>query len=286
MAGYAFFLGCVMPMRYPGIESATRAVFEELGVELKDMPGASCCPAPGVTHSFDQKTWLAVGARNLAIAEQQGVDILTVCNGCFGSLFDIAHHLKHDPKALEEANKVLAEIGMKYSGNVNVRHFAEVLHNEVGVEEIKKHVKQPLKLKAAIHYGCHFLKPSDIKGIDDPERPRMLDTLVEAVGPKSLDYKDKQMCCGAGGGVRAREGDVARKMTQEKLDIINQAGGDLIVDVCPFCHLQYDISQKELGGAEAGYNTPVVHLSQLYALAFGVDKNKLGFNAQAVKVEL
>ena len=109
MAKYAFFLGCIAPLRYPGIEKSTREVCAALGVELVDLQDASCCPAPGVIRAFSKKTWLAAAARNLALAEQQGLPILTICNGCYGSLFDAAHELAHDEKLLAEVNEILKE---------------------------------------------------------------------------------------------------------------------------------------------------------------------------------
>jgi heterodisulfide reductase subunit B len=281
--GYSLFLGCVAPNRYPGVESATREILKELDVEFAELEGASCCPAPGVTRSFDQNTWLTIAARNLAIAEGQGNDILVICNGCYGSLFEAAHML-HDEKKREEINKNLAEIGMKYDGKTKVRHFVDVLMNEVGVEKISSKVKiKQDKLKVAVHYGCHFLKPHKLKGIEDPERPTILDKLVEAVGAESVDYMDKNLCCGAGGGVRARVPDLALNMTKQKLENIQAAGANTIVNPCPFCHLQYDRGQKDL---EWENKFPVLHLSQLYGLAFGVDESKLGFDMHATPVTL
>lgn len=279
-----FFLGCIMPMRYPGIESATREVLKALGVELVELKGASCCPAPGVTRSFDQNTWRAIAARNLVIAQNAGVDVLTICNGCFDSLFETAHQLNHDKEALAKVNKVLKEIGMEYKGETVVRHFVEYLHREVGLDAIKSKVKENggKPLKAAVHYGCHFLKPSTVKKIDNPERPTIFDEIVEALGVESVEYKDKGTCCGAGGGVRARTPDVALKMTKENLTNMKAAGVEVIIDCCPFCHLQYDIGQAEL----KEFQIPVLHLSQLMGLRFGLAKEKLGLEAHKTPVKL
>ena len=281
MKKYVFFLGCIAPLRYPGIEKSTREVFKTLGVELVDLDGASCCPAPGVIRSFSQTTWLAAAARNLALAEKAGLDIVTVCNGCYGSLFDAAHVLHENKDKLEEVNKILAEVGLKYSGETKVKHFAEILYNEVGIENIKKAVKKPVSYKVAAFYGCHFLKPSITKKVDDPENPKILDDLVEAVGAKSMLRKQKMICCGAGGGVRSQFGETAMKFTLANLEMMKNSGAEMIVDVCPFCHLQYDASQKN-----SGYAFPVIHLSQLYGIAMGMDAKNLGMDAHITPVKL
>jgi len=283
MAKYGFFLGCIMPLRYPGIESSTRAVMDALGVELVDMQGASCCPAPGVMRSFDQTYWMSVAARNLVIAQKMGVDVLTICNGCFDTLFEVDHKLNHDPELRKQVNKILKEAGVEeYQGNVNVRHFVELLYKDVGVEAVRAKAKAGKGMKAAVHYGCHFLKPSNIKKIDDAERPHIFDDIVEAAGVTSLPFKDKGTCCGAGGGVRARTPDVALKMTKENLTNMKAAGAEVIVDCCPFCHLQYDAGQAQL----KEFGIPVLHLSQLLGMAFGLDKAKLGLEVHQTKVNL
>ncbi len=281
MAKYAFFLGCIAPLRYPGIEKSTREVCKALGIELVDLKDASCCPAPGVIRAFNKKTWLAAAARNLALAEKEGLEIVTVCNGCYGSLFDAAYELAENKELLAEVNKVLAEIGMEYKGTTKVHHFAEVLYNEVGVEKIKAAVTKPLDYQVAAFYGCHFLKPSAIKQLDDPENPHILDDLIEATGAKSMPRKMKVMCCGAGGGLKAAFGDVAKKFTEANLMSIQESGAKYIIDVCPFCHLQFDGVQKDLG-----YNIPVLHLSQLLGLAMGMSEADLALSAHITPVTL
>ncbi len=281
MAKYAFFLGCIAPLRYPGIEKSTRVVFDRLGVELVDIQGASCCPAPGVIRAFNRTTWLAAAARNLALAEKMGLPIVTICNGCYGSLFEAADVLAKEPEQLAKVNDVLKTIGMEYKGTTKVYHFADVLYREVGIDKIKAAVTKPLSYGVAAFYGCHFLKPSSIKNIDDSENPHILDDLIEATGCKSLPRKQKTLCCGSGGGLKAAFGDVAKEFTKTNLENIQASGAQFIVDVCPFCHLQFDSAQKDLG-----FNIPVLHLSQLYGIAMGMSEDELGLSAHKVPVKL
>ncbi|CDG65372.1 CoB-CoM heterodisulfide reductase subunit B [Methanobacterium sp. MB1] len=284
---FAYFLGCIMNNRYPGIEKATRVMFDKLGVELQDMEGASCCPAPGVFGSFDRTTWATIAARNITIAEEQGNDIMTECNGCFGSLFETNHLLHEDAEMKEKVNNILAETSdREYKGEINVRHFAEILYNEIGLDKLSEAVTNPLNLNVAVHYGCHFLKPSAEIDIDDPIQPTILDELVEVTGAKSVPYKDKMMCCGAGGGLRSRDIDVTLSFTREKLQNMKEAGVDAIVNVCPFCHLQFDVGQTEVNKKYGeNWDIPVFHLAQLYGLAMGVSKEELTVDAHQISTD-
>jgi heterodisulfide reductase subunit B2 len=283
---FAYFLGCIMNNRYPGIEKATRIMMEKLGVGLEDMKGASCCPAPGVFGSFDKTTWASIAARNITIAEDMGMDVLTECNGCFGSLRESNNLLKEDEEFKGKINGILGEVGREFKGEVNVRHFAEVLYNDVGLDKLSEAVTTPLNLNVAVHYGCHFLKPRAEVGIDNPMKPTILDELVEVTGAKSVPYKEKMMCCGAGGGLRARDLDVTLDYTKEKLQNMSDAGVDAIVNVCPFCHLQFDVGQKEVNKKYGtNFQIPVFHLAQLYGLAMGLSPEELTVDAHQISAD-
>ncbi len=280
----AYFLGCIMNNRYPGIEKATRQLFDALDIELKDMEGASCCPAPGVFGSFDEKTWASIAARNLSIAEDMGMDIMTECNGCFGSLTECNHMLKESEDKKAEINEVLSEVGKEFKGTTEVKHFAQILRDDVGYEKLASLIEKPLDLNVAVHYGCHFLKPTAEIGIEEQaEDPSILDDLVEITGAKSVPYEDKMMCCGAGGGLRSRDLDVTLSYTKEKLEHMTEAGVDAIVNVCPFCHLQFDQGQTEVNDKYGtDYALPVFHLAQLYGLAMGLSPEDLTLDKQVV----
>jgi heterodisulfide reductase subunit B len=283
---YALFLGCIIPNRYPGIELAMRNVAPMLGMELRDMEGASCCPAPGVFKSFDKLTWLSLAARNLCIAEALGYDIVTLCNGCYGSLKEANQVLKENSELKEKVNVLLRDVNKEFKGTIEVRHFVELLYRDFGTERIGALVKKPLNLNVAIQYGCHLLRPTKRREIKSSERPKFLDELVEVLGAKSVPYKDKMMCCGAGGGVRTAALDVSLDMTREKLQNIKDSGADLIVSPCAFCHLQMDRGQIEIRDKMGiFFDIPVLHYVQLLGLAMGLAPEDLGVYNNAISTE-
>ena len=278
---YGLFLGCVIPNRYSMIERSIRTVFKNLDVELVELPGASCCPAPGVFKAFHIPTWLVIAARNITIAEELGIDIITGCNGCFGTLRDAWSELKHDVKLKEMVNTHLAKIGKEYLGSIEPKHVVQVLSLDLGSEILKNYIKKEFKdLNVAVHYGCHIAKPSENRPWGgEYEYPRFLDEIVELTGAKSIDYKDKMLCCGAGGSVRSAVKEVSLDFTREKLENIRAVGADAIITCCPFCHLQLDLGQVEVNGLfkpEEPFKIPVIYITQLLGLAMGLEPKDVG----------
>lgn len=279
MMGLSLFLGCVIPNRYPGIEIASKLCLAMLGVDCVELEGASCCPAPGVFRSIDKATWLALSARNIALSEAMDRDILTVCNGCFATLADANETMKKDAELREETNTHLAEIGRTCKGDIDIRHIIEYLYKDIGTDALRNHVVMPLDLRVAVHYGCHLLRPSEDRKLGSVERPVFFDELVECLGATSVDYPDKNYCCGAGGGVRSALKKGSLGLAQHKLSMIDGVGVDCIVNACPFCHMQLDSGQdeiKQLTGME--YNIPVLHYTQLLGLALGLTPQMLGLH--------
>lgn len=280
---YGLFLGCVIPNRYPMIERSIRDVFDELGAEMLDLPGASCCPAPGVFRAFHIPTWLVIAARNIAIAEELGVNPITGCNGCYGTLRDAWYDLEHNPEEKKHVNELLGKVGRSYKGNFEPKHIVQALYLDMGMDYLRDFMSYKFDdLRIAVHYGCHIVKPSDKRPWHGQyENPRFLDEIVELTGAKSIDYKDKFMCCGAGGAVRTAVKEVAADFTREKLVNMRDAGVDAIITCCPFCHLQLDLGQVEVNnfyGDIIGepFSIPVIYITQLLGVAMGMDPNRLG----------
>jgi heterodisulfide reductase subunit B len=279
---YAYFLGCITPNRYPGIEKASIVVMNRLDSELVEMKGASCCPAPGVIGSFDLFTWSVIGARNLTIAEELGTDIIVTCNGCYATLQEANHLLKHNEKLRTRVNETLSKVGREYKGTIEVKHIIEVLRDDIGYDQVKQEVKTPLNgINVAVHYGCHFLKPSEVRGQGTSENPQDLDNLVTILGGQSVDYKDKLMCCGAGGGVLTAKADISIDITKDKVAGMKEAGADCLITPCAFCHLQFDRGISQLMKNDAKYELPVIFMTQLMGLAFDMTPEELGIGENA-----
>jgi heterodisulfide reductase subunit B len=276
-----------MPNRLPGLEASIRAVLPKLGVHLEDLEGASCCPAPGVVRSFNEPTWLALASRNLALAEMSGHDIITGCNGCYATFKEALAEVREHPARLKEIKKIFKGMNLKYKGKVEAKHVIEVIA-ELGPDLVRESVTRSLEgLKVGVHYGCHLLKPSKNRPWEQVQRPTFLDELVEATGAESVKYKDKNLCCGAGGGVRGSQVALSYDIAKEKLENLIEAGVDCIVDVCSFCHLQYETAQAQLN-KEFGknrYQIPVIYYTQLIGLAMGLDPTELGLDNHVISTQ-
>ena len=248
-------------------------------MDLLDMVGATCCPAPGVFGSFDRVTWASIAARNLTIAEQGGHPITTGCNGCFASLWDSNYELKHDEELRTAVNENLAEIGRVFKGSIEVTHYVDALYDTAGLPKIRKRITNPLKgVRMALHPGCHWMRPKLIKQKDESERPHIFRELCEASGAEYVPYKDELICCGAGGAVRTADVKVSLEFTKQKFESLADAGGaDIIVTPCPFCLLQLDLGQVEIEKYFGEKHViDVMHVTELLALAFGHKPDEFG----------
>ena len=221
-------------------------------------------------ESIDHKTGLVMAARNICIAEEMGLDIVTLCNGCFEVLTKVNKILKEDKKLRDEVNEVLSDLGREFKGTVEVKHFVKMLVEDVGIDKIEGLIKRSFKgLKVAVHPGCHLLRPSDIIEFDDPEVPIFFDSLINVTGAQSVNYPNKLECCAA--ALLAVREELASKIALEKVATVKKYA-DIIVTSCPFCYLQYETSQ--LTASEA-YDVPVIHLPQLLGLALGLNYDEL-----------
>ncbi len=269
---YGFFIGCTIPLKLPHLEKAFRDVAGILDVKLKEMEGVSCCPEPVSLQSLNIDTWVALGARNLAIAEKMGVNIMTICSGCYETLKTVSVLLEEDEEYLGKINGILQKIGYNYTGKTKVYHFVELFSQPEWLEKIKKLLLKPLDdLNLAVHYGCHLIRPSKIMQFDHPEKPEKIDIILEALGAKTVEFANKLECCGF--CARLQE-EIGMKLVEDKMTELCELEEDVdaLIAVCPSCTTQYDRKEKLIArktGKEL--NIPVLYLAEVMAIALGIE---------------
>ncbi len=273
------YRGCTTPVRLPAYEASTIAVLKKLGVNLIEMEDANCCGAQYVEF-IDKRAFTALSGRILALAEKAGYDILAICGACSGSLKTTKHLLDTDIRARDEVNSLLAEEGLKYTGNVRVRHLLQVLAEDIGYDAIERAVVNPYTdVKIAAHYGCHVTRPYEIVQVDDPENPTILDRIVEAVGGTAVDYPGKTRCCG--GPLLGIDEDVASIIGRDKINNIRGVGAMGIVTACVFCGVQLtQVQFGEKAGDQA--KIPVIPIPQFIGPALGLEEDTLGFDLNKI----
>ena len=279
MKYYTYFPGCSAEATAIGLGLSVQAIAKPLDMELIELEDWTCCGSTPY-GSLDELESICVAARNLALAEKTGLDLLTPCSSCFVTLYKANTQLKDHPQLMAQINEALAVANLEYRGSVRVRHLTEVLVNDITPEVITTKIKRPLNgLKVAPYYGCQLVRPD--YGFDNPEFPQSLDRLVECLGAEAVPFPLKNRCCG--GSLIISEEDLALGLLRKLLDNALENGAQCIVTPCPLCQTNLDAYQSRVNSKfKTRYNVPVLFITQLIGLALGIDPESLGLNTNIV----
>jgi heterodisulfide reductase subunit B len=253
--------GCSAGSTGQELDLSLRAVFSELDVGLHELEDWNCCGASSA-HATNRALAAALPARNLAIAQETGLDLLAPCAACYSRLKAADYHLRHNP---DRQREIESHVGFRYTGQVQVRPPLDVVVTDIGLDAVKARVRRPLRgLKVVGYYGCLLVRPPQITGFDDPEHPVMLDQLLLALGAEVKPWSYATDCCG--GGLNLTRGSTAARLVGRLTQFAREAGADGIATACPLCQLSLEMRQ---GG---GSRMPVVYFTELMGLAFGLDQ--------------
>ncbi|MFZ2070813.1 MAG: CoB--CoM heterodisulfide reductase iron-sulfur subunit B family protein [Halobacteriota archaeon] len=272
----AYYPGCPSEATAIEQEMSTRAVFEKLGVELVEVEDWNCC---GAAEVEDPELLYALNARNLAIAEKKGLDIVTPCSICYYNLERSNNALKADEGLRTKIKGI--DSSLDYNGKIKAKHVLDVLVNDIGLDELSSKVTKRINLKVAPYYGCYLGRPPET-AFDDPDDPVLMDKLIELLGGEVVPFSYmKALCCG--GPLMMTRGDIAFDMARKILDSAKKAGADCVALACPLCGMMLDGKQADIEKAlNIKIEMPVVYITQLLGLALGIDANKLGLNKNVV----
>ncbi len=286
---YSFYPGC---SSQKGASSSnqlrsTQTICKTLNIKLNDIPDWNCCSASIGYADGGVLPRLILSARNIALSEQHhpGQDIVATCAACWLATREADERLKRDNQLMAEANEALKEGGLNFKGDKKIRHFVEVLIEDIGYEEMKKHVKKPLEgLKIAGYVGCQTNRPFGING-ESFENPVYLDKLIEAMGADSIpDYDKKVACCGA--ALMFSEPEKSQAQVKEILESAHDNGADMIVTPCPVCQMNTEAYQEQINQKfGTKFNMPSVYYSTLMSVAYGSTAKEAALNGQIIKAK-
>jgi len=269
---YAFFPGCSLDSTAKDFLQSTVAVAGALGVQLEEIPDWTCCGSTPA-HSTDALLAAALPARNLAIAGDMGLDVVVCCAACYGRLAAANLAIAADPKLRAQ---VAEAIGREYQGTVRVRHFLQVLKEDVGLSEISGGTSRSLSgLKVACYYGCLLTRPRELSILDDPEDPQLMEQILVAAGAKPVEWPYKTECCGASFSITRTES--VKRLGGDILKMAKDSGAECIAVACPLCQANLDLRQSDIEqsiGEEIGL--PVFYFTQLLGRALGLSDDALG----------
>ena len=279
---FALFVGCNIPARVSQYHEATEAVFRKLDIELVEFTDFNCCGYPA--RNVDHYAFVLSAAKNLAIAEAAGLDLMAMCKCCYGTLKMAEYQLNRNPDLKNDINTTLEKEKLRYEGGLRIDHLLSVLHREVGLEKLKPLISKTFNgLQVAVSYGCHALRPSTVTGFDDPVSPRLFDELVEITGAYSVDWTRKLDCCGAPlTGINDR---LAMDMTIKKIASAIDAGAHFICTACPYTQIQFDWVQNRLT-ADGEIREPLAPIlyPQLLGLSMDIDEGTLGLTKNRLEL--
>ncbi len=281
---YAFYIGCTAPVKALKYDISTRVIAGKLGIKLTDIPEFGCCGYP--VKSMDLFAALVMSARNLALAEERGLDIIGICTGCMATLSEAMAYLE-DGTVRDKVNEKLRALGVReYRGRTKVKHLARFLYEDYGLTAIKEKMTRGLEpLRFGIHYGCHYMKPSHAyEHFDNPALPVTLDEITALTGAVSIDYENKNQCCGL--TIMGTAEVIGVRLASEKLECLTDHNADAMVLACPSCCIAYENNQRLVGKkTNRDFNLPVLYFTQILGLSMGLSKEEMGFEFNRIDAD-
>lgn len=240
---FSYYPGCSLHSTAKEYDESTKAICQVLGIELIEIKDWNCCGA-SAAHSVNYQLAMELSSRNILLAQKTGYDLAIPCSACY-------HNLKQADEKLKEDKD-----------RVKVRHLLDVLYHQVGVDNILKMIKHPLKgLKVAPYYGCLITRPLQENSFDSVEQPQSMDKILSACGCEVVKWSYKTDCCGA--GLSLSQTQVVNELVQKIIRMAKQSGAECVVTACPLCQTNLEMRQN-------GINMPILYLTEILGMALAI----------------
>jgi len=273
--------GCSLTGSARDYNESVFALAEAFGLKLEQVPDWNCCGATAA-HNLNKDLSLALPARILSLAEQNGMDdIIVPCAACYNRLTVTKNELKKDP---ELKNRISELIEMNYSGTSRIINVVEWIDKYI-VPELEGKIVKPFGHKVACYYGCLLVRPYKVLGYDRPEDPQSMDLVMTKIGATPVYYPYKTECCGAGFSISRT--DIVADLSGKIIDDAESRGAEAIIVACPMCHSNLDMRRNDINKYwNKKFEIPVIFITQAVGLALGLSAEKVGLKRHFVDVNI
>jgi heterodisulfide reductase subunit B len=285
MHRYAFYPGCTLHSTGVEFGASTELVCHALDLEMLEIPDWNCCGASSA-HSMDHTLFLALPARNLALAQQVDIDgpeaqmdLAIPCAACFSRLAAADLALQQDEAFRSQMEAVL---DFQFQNRVRPRNLLDIFANDFSSQDLADKVVKPLEgLKVVSYYGCLLIRPPQYtRRWDDPEQPQSMDYVLKLMGAEPRPWSYGVDCCG--GSLTLNRSDVVVHLVDKLVQAAHEAGADALVTACPMCMANVDGRQLYRGGPplprppKPDYEPlPIFYFTELMALAYDLPLKKV-----------
>jgi heterodisulfide reductase subunit B2 len=255
-----YYPGCSLEGTAVDYAASIAAIAALLDVELMELFDWNCCGASSA-HSLSHDLALTLPARNLALAEKAGRDVVAPCALCFNRL-KVAEKALQGPEA--------EELGVPYQGGIKIWDLLDYLTQDSFLKALAPKVVHPLtNLHAVCYYGCLAARPPAVTDNLAYENPQNMDRLLQVLGAGSIDWSFKTDCCGA--GLAIARPDIIDVLVQRLYDRALASGAECFVVSCQMCQANLDLSQERISRKFGqDYYLPVFYFTELIGLAAGL----------------
>ncbi|HNW52007.1 MAG TPA: CoB--CoM heterodisulfide reductase iron-sulfur subunit B family protein [Prolixibacteraceae bacterium] len=276
-----FYPGCSLTGSSREYNESILAISKKAGIELVEIPDWNCCGATAA-HNLNKELSVSLPARNLALAELDGMEELVVpCAACFNRLVMTQHELKEDEKL---KSQIADKLQMPLKNNLKILNVLQYLEKYF-VPRLDELIKKPLEEEVACYYGCLLVRPNQVMKAERWEDPMTMDVIMQKLGAKPIDWSFKTECCGAGFSMSKTEivGELSGKIVRNAVS----RGAKAIVVACPMCHSNLDMRRPAINSyLKTKVEVPVIYVTQAIALAMGMSSKEAGLQRHFVPVNL
>jgi heterodisulfide reductase subunit D len=234
------FVGCNSSYRRPEIAKATAKILKRAGVEFAILPDEWCCGSPLLRNG------------NVNLAEemiQHNVELLKGKN------------VKRLVTPCAEGYMGIGRDWPRFAGELpfKVMHISELLAELIAGRKIR--FTKPINAKVTYHDPCHLGREMGI--YDEPRAVLKAIPGIELV--EMYPTQHAAWCCGAGGGVKVSNPELALDIGAEKIPLIKETGASVLASACPFCKTHFtDVIER------AKEKIGVKDITELVAESMGV----------------